>query len=211
MADGGASAKKVVSMAPWRHGALNIGKLSVKGRTQWGGGEPIWKNELVYYNKVAYPLENTFKTIIIHHTNNTDSIDSVEKKQQSKGYAAIGYAFFIDQSGVIYEGRPLEVMGSNAGQGLSSGPLNDPDWGSVGIALQGDFEHETFDFNDDDVTTKQLQALEDLVVALRGKYGINKLIMHREVKRKGKATVCPGSHLVPHVEALRKKIGISGP
>lgn len=58
---------------------------------------------------------------------------------ETKGYAALGYHFFINADGSVYEGRPLEIMGSHAGRGKQAGALNDPDWGSVGIVLQGVF------------------------------------------------------------------------
>ena len=53
--DKGVSAKRVVSIAPWRHGNFSVNELTIKGRTQWGASDPIWSNEVIYYNTV-YPL-----------------------------------------------------------------------------------------------------------------------------------------------------------
>ena len=131
----------------------------------------------------------------------------MKKKQQSKGYAALGYHFFIDKTGDVYEGRPLEIMGSHAGVGKNSGATNDPDWGSIGIVLQGDYHHADDIFFHSKSTKAQLDALENLVTGLKDKYLISQLLMHREINtRSGASTVCPGDYLVPYVEALRKKL-----
>jgi hypothetical protein len=211
MADGGASASGVVTRTPWEHKSLTVGGLTIKGRKDWGASEPTWKNEVIYYNTAAYPLASMLKRVIVHHTDNEDSIKEVESTQKGKGYAAIGYHFFIDQKGTIYEGRPLEIMGSNAGEGTVSGPTNDPDWGAIGITLQGDYHNADNWVFSDEAPKAQLQSLEDLVVALRKDYPIDKLLMHREVTRGGKPTVCPGDAMVPHVESLRTKLRMSGP
>lgn len=203
-------AHPVVNMAPWQHGMMNIGDIQVKGRKAWGASVPIWKNEIIYYNTADYPLISTLSNIVIHHTDNADSLARNENKQQARGYAALGYHFFIDPKGVLYEGRPLEIMGSHAGKGAISGPLNDPDWGAVGIVLQGDFHHKDDWFSSTEVTEKQLTQLEKLIVQLRSKYNINQLLMHREVVRAGKPTDCPGDHLVPYVKKLRNKLKMKG-
>jgi hypothetical protein len=211
MIDGGASARAIVSMDPWRHGNLTLGSLTVMARSQWGALEPVWANELIYYNTTATSLADTLSTIIIHHTDNNDSIKEVEKTQMGKGYAAIGYHYFIGQDGSIFEGRPLEVMGSHAGIGKTSGPTNDPDWGAIGITLQGDYHHADDWIFSDEAPKKQLQSLENLVIALQKNYLIRRVLMHREVERGGTATVCPGDYMVPHVESLRKKLGLGAP
>lgn len=200
----------VVTTTPWEHISFTIGSLSIKGRKSWGASKPIWKNEVIYYNTTSFPLAATLNRIVVHHTNNSNSVAANEKKQQGRGYAALGYHFFIDKNGDIYEGRPLEVMGSHAGTGIISGPLNDPDWGSIGIVLQGDYHHDDDWVWSDDAPNKQLESLEKLIVALKNKYSINRLLMHREVARKGAATVCPGDHIVPKIVSLRKKLNMKG-
>jgi hypothetical protein len=112
----------------------------------------------------------------------------------------------IDDGGEVFEGRPLEVMGSHAGEGLSQGPLNDPDWGAVGIAMQGDHHYADDWFFHSKAPVAQLNSLTRLVHALTRAYGIHKLLMHREVKRAGPPTVCPGDHLVPKIKALRTEL-----
>jgi len=197
----------VVTIAPWEHSLFTVSSVSIKGRKAWGAKEAIWANEVIYYNTLQAPLSSILQKIVIHHTNNSNSIQVNEAKQQNRGYAALGYHFFIDQAGNIYEGRPLEVMGSHAGVGKKSGPLSDPDWGAIGIVLQGDYHHAD-DWVWNSKTPKiQLDKLEKLINALKTKYSITKLIMHREVTPGH--TVCPGDSLVPHVQALRTKLNMS--
>ncbi len=200
----------VVTMAPWEHGQFSLDGLLIKGRKLWGAPVPIWRNEVIYYNVIAFPLEITLDKIVVHHTNNSNSVLENETKQRGRGYAALGYHFFIDKEGDIYEGRPLEIMGSHAGTGKNPGPLNDPDWGAIGIVLQGDYHHADDWFYSSNAPAKQLDKLEKLVLALKNKYGINQLLMHREVDRSGESTVCPGDHLVPHIEKLRNKLAMRG-
>jgi len=206
--DGGTAARSVVTRAPWGHTNLSIGSVRVQTRKEWGAGEPIWSNEVIYYN-TAWPLAQVLTTIVIHHTDNDESIKVNERREQGRGYAAIGYHFFIDQSGKVLEGRPLEIMGSHAGTGLTSGPLNDPDWGAIGIVLQGDYHHADDWLSSDSAPTNQLRALRELITALRAQYsGINALLMHKEVIRGGAATVCPGDSLYDAISSMRTELGL---
>lgn len=200
----------VVSIIPWRRSYFTIGGVPIKGRKAWGASDPIWQNEVVYYNTKTLPLLWVLGKIVIHHTNNNITVMANERKQQARGYAAIAYHFFIDTSGTIFEGRPLEVMGSHAGAGITSGPQNDPDWGAVGIVLQGDYHHADDRLLHDTVPTAQLLALERLVTSLKDQYAIKQLLLHNEIDRAGEATVCPGDHLAPLVEKLRFKLKMRG-
>lgn len=201
----------VVSIAPWQHQRFSVGSVSVAGRRAWGAADPVWRNEVVYYNTLEASLSTILERIVVHHTNNSDGVQSNERNQQGRGYAALGYHFFIDQSANVYEGRPLEIMGSHAGEGQTRGPLNDPDWGSIGIVMQGDYHHADDWVWSSRTPQAQLTTLESLIVALRGLYGIDQLLMHREVARAGHETVCPGDHMVGHVTALRTRLGMRGP
>ncbi len=197
----------VVTVTPWEHATINIGGLAVKGRKLWGAALPTWRNEIIYYDISKKPLMSYLNKIVVHHTNNFFSIRANEERQQSNdNYAALGYHFFIARNGYVYEGRPLEIMGSHAGFGSKPGPLNDPDWGSIGIVLQGDFHHADDTLLSSAPLKIQLRNLEQLIAGLKQKYAINQLLMHREVK----TTACPGDQLVPVVTKLRAKLKMKG-
>ena len=219
VAGGVAAARAVVSWFPWVRPALRIGGLEIRTRIQWGAKEPAWKNEVVYYNTFSKPLKDRLVRIVVHHTDNSDSIKAVEEDKKEGGYAAIGYHFFIDKQGTISEGRPLEIMGSHAGEGVKKGKRHDPDWGAIGIALQGDY-HAAWGTSDT-VLKVQLEQLEKLVVALNKEYpNATRLLMHKEVKGR-KAPLdplgrpipedCPGDQMVDNVKNLRKKLNMQGP
>lgn len=198
----------VVTVTPWEHATINIGGLAIIGRKRWGAALPTWRNEVIYYDTSKNSLISYLNNIVVHHTNNFFSLRANEEKQKSNdNYAALGYHFFIARDGHVYEGRPLEIMGSHAGVGKTPGPLNDPDWGAIGIVLQGDFHHADDTFLSTAPSKIQLQNLEQLVVGLREKYAISQLLMHREVKT---LTVCPGDQLVPAVTKLRTKLKMKG-
>ena len=173
-----------------------------------GASDPIWENEVIYYHTAVSPLIKTLNRIVIHHTNNSNSIQANERKQQGRGYAALGYHFFIDKTGTVYEGRPLEVIGSHAGEGKTSGPLNDPDWGAIGIVMQGDYHYADDIVYYEETPAAQMEMLEKLIIALKNRNSINKLLMHREVRA---GTVCPGDHMAEKVKALRTKLNMAGP
>lgn len=209
--DGGAAARSVVTRAPWMQTNLSIGTVHIQTRREWGAAEPIWANEVTYYNTNSWSLNEIYRTIVIHHTNNDSSISTNEQREQGRGFAAIGYHFFIDQQGNILQGRPLEVMGSHAGTGATSGPLADPDWGAVGIVLQGDYHHADDLFLHSNVPAVQLQRLRELITALRSRFSaISTLLMHREVVRGGTATVCPGDSLVGPISDMRRDLRLQG-
>lgn len=74
----------VVSLKPWQHSNFIIGGVSVIGRKSWGASNPVWQNEVIYYNTKFKPLSSTLYRIVIHHTNNSDPINAVERNQKVK-------------------------------------------------------------------------------------------------------------------------------
>ena len=90
-ADG--SGRRAVSKSVWRRGNFSICDASVRGRNARSALEPLWRNEVIYYNTEHAPLRQTLDRIIVHHTNGNDSPRSIELKQRGRGFAAIGYHF----------------------------------------------------------------------------------------------------------------------
>jgi outer membrane protein OmpA-like peptidoglycan-associated protein len=204
----------VVAVEPWDRGDFNLGALTIKGRRSWAASvQPIWSREVIYYNWRLKPLVGTFFEISIHHTSNHEDLKENEHRQQTRSsdpFAAIGYHFAIDQNGTIFQGRPLEVMGSDNGAGLTPGPENDPDWGSIAIVLLANFEPGFFS-KGDTPSAAMLKSLEDLVVYLKDTYHISILSKHKELNaiRKPPVTVCPGANMDKPIDDLRKKLGMT--
>jgi hypothetical protein len=203
----------VVSADVWLKGRFPVANLYIYGRLTWASRkEPLWERGVTYYNTHQKPLHEFYDTIIVHHTANRRSVNGNEEKHHGEGYAALGYHLAIDKKGTVFQGRPLEVMGGHAGEIKGSGEMGDPDWGAAGIVLLGDFESRKENlWSPDEPTPEQLKSLKDLVTIFKNRWGITRLLMHKEVIRGGKPTVCPGENMYKHVEEIRRELKMLGP
>lgn len=111
--------------------------------------------------------------IILHHQcGKGQSVEQIHAAHLKRGWAGIGYHFFIDVHGNIHEGRPIDKVGSHcAGNNTSS----------IGICLEGDFRT-------DKPTKEQIESMNELIKFLRGKVPtIKRVLNHRDLY----ATACP--------------------
>jgi len=144
--------------------------------------------------------------ITVHHTatrlpDNTPrtAADAILKfqveHQNDKGWADIGYHFLIDPAGRIWQGRPLEWQGAHAG-------TPDLNVGNIGIALIGDFDVEQ-------PSGAQKQALGDLLTSLCIRYHVDRghVFTHKEI-RPG-PTECPGQSLQRVVNRWRASAALT--
>lgn len=169
---------------------LSLGKQSVYiiGRKDWQA-RPVVKESNRYW--VAYqnkPICLSIRRITVHHTHSLYSIKELQIFHQNidDPKADIAYHFYIDQSGLIYEGRPLGYIGSHSERDNAY---------NVGIVLNGDFENSI-------PAQTQINALYQLLNALQCDCSVLEGIWtHRQ--RKGfkfpgnskKSTLCPGKKL----------------
>ena len=111
---------------------------------------------------------NTTKYIVVHHTASTSdlTIKDIERIHLNENYAGVGYHFYIDKSGVIWEGRPKDTIGSHAL------PINSI---SVSVCVSGNFEVEQ-------PNQKQLTALKEVLNYFKTTYPNAKIISHSQVK-----------------------------
>jgi N-acetyl-anhydromuramyl-L-alanine amidase AmpD len=127
------------------------------------------------------------------------------------GYADLPYHFVITANGTVHEGRKIEVVGAHAGEIKGNKDITkDPDYGSIGIVLTGDFESRMKNvWTPDKPTSAQLASLQHLLNHLTQKYKINpkNIIKHSEVMRGGDPTACPGAELGPYVDEEKKVAG----
>lgn len=111
--------------------------------------------------------------IVLHHAAASNcSIYTVHKWHLANGWSGVGYHYFINKQGMIFQGRPDDTIGSHA-KGFNSTTL--------GICFEGNFEKET-------PTQSQIDAGLELVEYLKKKYNINKVKGHGELM----VTSCPG-------------------
>ena len=117
------------------------------------------------------------KRIVIHHTHNPNlTVKSTHNLHIERfKWAGIGYNYFIENNGDIFEGRGMYV-GAHA---------RNYNRDSIGIALAGNFDENL-------PTAYQMEALIDICLEFMIKYDIepNRVIGHREIQ--GVDKTCPG-------------------
>ena len=136
-----------------------------------------WGEELVYNNE---PTQ-----IIYHHSaSDSKSPESIHEYHKSKGWSGIGYHYYIRKDGTIYRGRPEGAEGAHTkGQNKNS----------IGICVEGNFEEE-------EISDKQVKSLYKLSMYVTLKYDIYKIIGHGDVGE----TLCPGEHFP--LEFMKKSV-----
>lgn len=178
--------------------------ISITNRAGWGadeslrfnaqGGE-IWTREYV-------PI----KKIVVHHTVSNDPNPKVIIRAiyyyhaVTRGWGDIGYNFLIDRNGRIYEGR-------YGGDSVVGGHALSYNYGSVGVAVLGDFRF-------DSLNNPIKNALQKVAVWKLTKHGVDPTVKSHFVDRNLPAvfghglvrpTECPGINLKNDMDALRSR------
>lgn len=129
--------------------------------------------------------------IVIHHTatNPDTTIHQINEWHKQRGFpesslgSHIGYHFVIPPDGTIYQPRRENEIGAHSV----------PNDGKIGICLIGNFGIT-------EPKTQQLDALIELVNALKKTYNITDVMGHRECN----PTECPGDNLQKYVVKLKE-------
>ncbi len=136
-------------------------------------------------------LRKVTELLVLHHQGATarQTVKQIhDYHKNSKGWAGIGYHFYVRTTGEIFEGRPIEYVGAHA-----YGHNNN----SIGICFEGNFEIEK-------MSEAQKEAGKWLVSYILNKYPTIKTIKgHRDLM----ATACPGKNF-PFAEIAK---GITSP
>jgi len=133
-------------------------------------------------------------SIVLHHTGRTDTASAIDSDHlDGRSFNGIGYHFLIGRNGNLYEGRPLDYVGTHtAGHNT----------GYIGIALSGDFQPRFVNgwLFAQSPTDEQLETLRELVGLLQGHYGIstNSILRHSDLNDN---SVCPGANF-PNISEL---------
>lgn len=121
--------------------------------------------------------------IILHHAEASHaSVEDINQWHLERGWAGIGYNYYVRKDGTIWRGRPEWAVGAHA-KGH-----NDK---SIGICCEGAYMVET-------MPAAQLAALKDLIRDIMSRYGKLKLLRHMDVNE----TDCPGVNF-PWAEVQR--------
>lgn len=113
--------------------------------------------------------------IILHHAEATSCTpQQIHQWHLANGWSGAGYHFLVRKDGTIWRLRPEGKVGAHA-----SGANSD----SVGVCFEGRYQTET-------MPQKQIDAGRELVAHLKAKYGVAKVLRHKDVG----STDCPGKN-----------------
>lgn len=116
--------------------------------------------------------------IILHHAAaKSCTAEDVHRWHVGNGWAGIGYHYLVRKDGTIYRGRPEDTVGAHA-YGANSH--------SIGVCFEGNYQVEQT------MPAAQLAAGQALVADIKRRWGITKVIGHKDVA--GSTTDCPGKY-----------------
>lgn len=114
--------------------------------------------------------------IVLHHAAATVcSARQIDSWHKEKGWAGIGYHYFVRKNGDIYRGRPEWSIGAHV-QGMNHC--------SIGICAEGDFQKEV------SMSDPQKRSIQNLIDSIKMHYPNAKIVGHREIGNSD----CPGKH-----------------
>ena len=127
------------------------------------------------FNSNHSPMKKV-EGIALHHSGVTvlQSVEVIHNYHKSKGWAGIGYHYYVRKDGSVYRGRPENMAGAHC-PGVNSI--------SIGICAEGNFNEET-------MSDEQKQAIIELVKDIKSRYDIKWIKGHREII----STDCPGNN-----------------
>lgn len=133
----------------------------------------IINSNLNFRGNIAYG--NNPKMVILHHADVEHcTIQDINQWHLQNGWAGCGYHYFVSKDGKIYSGRNEKAIGAHC--------LN-YNAQSIGICVEGNF-------NNDNMSEAQYNALKQITQSILSKYGLNKICGHRELY----STDCPGKN-----------------
>lgn len=183
-----------------------VNGVTIVPRAGWSADEKLRFDK---QNKEIWPPEyRAIKKIIVHHTVTRDpepdpraTVRAIYQYHAvSRGWGDIGYNFLIDQQGTIYEGR-------FGGDRVVGGHALQYNWGSIGIAILGNYTTHTIT----DASRASLIALirakaGDLDPIGKGFFIDRDNVMNISGHRGVLNTSCPGDAFYPHMNNLRREM-----
>lgn len=118
---------------------------------------------------------NTYYIILHHAAADSATVEQIHSWHLNRGWAGIGYHFYVRKDGSIYQGRPVSWIGAHTTNYNSY---------SVGICFEGNFENE--EMND-----TQKAAGQALIQYVQDMYNYTLDVRkHKDFN----ATACPGAN-----------------
>jgi N-acetylmuramoyl-L-alanine amidase len=197
-------------------------------REAWGADESLRFKDGVNQWPAAYVAPSL---LVVHHTATDNDYGDAEAEVRSiyayhavtQGWGDIGYHLLIDSSGQVYEGRygrepddagRREIVSEN----VVAGHALDYNYGSVGIALLGNFQTR-------EPGQAALGALVEALAFMAQRYGIDPTTSMSYVRARGDGTAlwrdrldaisghrdcipteCPGNNVYPLLPTIRQRV-----
>ncbi len=135
----------------------------------------VHQSNLIFDEKLKKRAETNYN--IIHHIEvcGRHGVKEVHLWHLDKGWAGIGYHYYIDKDGQIFVGRPRDTWGAHV-----KSHNND----SIGVCFEGHFDKEK-------MNEKQLEAAVSLISFLSLAYGNASIRGHRNFNPNKS---CPGKN-----------------
>lgn len=159
--------------------------MDIVSRASWGAEPP---------RTTPVPMRLPVSSLWLHHSvTGTTSDPRVDMRQLqhiafSRQFSDVSYSWAIHSSGVVLEGRGVNVGAHTGGRNSSS----------FGVALIGNYESRV-------VTDAQVDSVRQLVAWLIGRNALNPGLYptggHRQVP--GAATACPGEYAMRRLPEMR--------
>jgi N-acetylmuramoyl-L-alanine amidase len=146
----------------------------------------IIKKASLSFDEELTPLTRVDK-IILHHSEEPLDVHGMhELHKQTYGLSGIGYNYYIEQNGEIYEGRGMNIGSHTKGHNSKS----------VGICLAGNFESGP-------PATAQIESAVTLVsnIAHHHELQVKSIVGHNEIDN---SHACPG--LFFDLDVFRDKV-----
>jgi len=134
----------------------------------------------------ALQKRTTTDYIILHHAAASEaSVTSIHNWHLQRGWAGIGYHYYVRKDGSIYRGRSEDTIGAHTEEYNSR---------SIGICAEGNFEVEM-------MSDAQKRAIIELLRELKKRYPNAQIKRHKDFA----ATACPGKNY-PFEEIVRETL-----
>jgi N-acetylmuramoyl-L-alanine amidase len=131
--------------------------------------------ELLYWWAVPLDTRKATNYIILHHVAGSGfTPQQIHQMHIDKGWAGIGYHYYVRKDGTVYRGRPIDKVGAQC-QGYNEQ--------SIGICAEGNFETEV-------MGEAQQNAVASALREALSFYPQAKVVRHSVLNE----TACPGTN-----------------
>lgn len=199
--------------AEYNYNFLTDYGINVIDRAEWGCPDLDPESPSYCFKPEWQGFKNPITHIVIHHTATTNNatdweaeVRNVWKLQSiNREWSDIAYNYLIDPNGKIYEGK-------QGGEFVDGGHIGVYSYGTVGIALLGNYEAVQ-------LSDKAYQSLVKLTAALADRYKLhplgtgisigNQLQSRVSGHFNWNSTQCPGKYVISRLNEIRQDVAQS--